>query len=101
MKKDAMFEIVREIPFDIKRVTFDGTKTKIFLFRPSEISQRFKSYDKEKNFQIWLREVERKFRPNHLRLLIDLNLRVRSRPDLKRTLLLAFDKIFYGDDPGV
>ena len=29
----------------------------------------------------------------------DLNLRIRSRPDLKKDLLLIFDNIFYGHDP--
>jgi len=32
-------------------------------------------------------------------VIIDLNLRVRSRPDLKSALLTAFDNIFYGNDP--
>lgn len=41
----------------------------------------------------------RSFRPNHLRLLLDLNLRIRSRPDLKHDLLMGFDEIFYGEDP--
>ena len=31
--------------------------------------------------------------------MIDLNLRYRSRPDLKNDLLVAFDNIFYGADP--
>lgn len=71
----------------------------IYLFRPSRLAKRFENYNVKKNYQIWLKENERLFRPNHLRVLIDLNLRVRSRPDLKEDLLLAFDKIFYGDDP--
>jgi len=31
--------------------------------------------------------------------MIDLNLRIRSRGDLKEKLLVAFDNIFYGKDP--
>ena len=31
--------------------------------------------------------------------MIDLNLRIRSKPELKKKLLLAFDNIFYGKDP--
>ncbi|MDI6895992.1 hypothetical protein [Methanocella conradii] len=56
-------------------------------------------YDLTRNFQIWLSHNYRNFKPNHLRVLIDLNLRVRARPDLKNKLLLAFDNIFYGNDP--
>jgi len=82
-----------------------GTKIKqfpnieVYIFRPSKLSKRFEGYDVEKNFQIWLREDNREFRPNHLRVMIDLNLRTRSRPDLKRELLTLFDNIFYGKDP--
>ncbi|MEM0173834.1 MAG: hypothetical protein QXI16_04945 [Sulfolobaceae archaeon] len=31
--------------------------------------------------------------------MLDLNLRARSRPDLKKELLITFDKIFYHQDP--
>jgi hypothetical protein len=100
MEHDKMFKIVKELEFDKKKIVFkDENGVEIYLFRPSKVSQRFKDYDVKKNFQIWLKEGEREFRPNHLRVFIDLNLRVRSRPDLKKQLLLAFDNIFYGSDP--
>lgn len=63
----------------------------IFVVRPVS---KFKDYDEKKNFQIFLKEGEREFRPNHLRIMIDLHLRVRSRQDLKIELLKAFDKIY-------
>ncbi len=95
-----MFECVKKLGFDMYDVVYstDGG-VEISIFRPSEPSKRFEHYDKNKNFQIWLKEGNRDFKPNHLRVLIDLNLRIRSRPDLKKQLLLAFDKIFYGEDP--
>lgn len=99
MLKAKMFKIVKELPFDDKTTIFKNGNTEVQLFRPSKLSARFKDYDIEKNFQIWLKEGEREFRPNHLRVMIDLNLRVRSRQDLKKELLLAFDNIFYGKDP--
>src|SRR3989338_4983611 len=99
MLKSDMFKIVIELPFDNKQTIFKRGNTEIQLLRPSKLSARFKAYDPKKNFQIWLKEGEREFRPNHLRVLIDLNLRVRSRPDLRKDLLLAFDNIFYGEDP--
>ncbi|MDD5435992.1 MAG: hypothetical protein PHX20_00385 [Candidatus Omnitrophica bacterium] len=99
MNKEAMFKIVKELPFDKKVTVYKGTEIDIEIFRPSKLSKRFKEYDVKKNFQIWLKEGEREFRPNHLRVMIDLNLRVRSREDLKKKLLLAFDNMFYGKDP--
>lgn len=99
MDKRAMFKIVKELPFDIRKTVYKNGDTEIQLFRPSKLSKRFENYDKSKNFQIWLKEGTREFKPNHLRVFIDLNLRVRSRPDLKEKLLVAFDNIFYGKDP--
>jgi len=101
MQKEATFKIVKDLPFDTKKVIYKKSDIELYIFRPSTLSARFKDYDKTKNFQIWLKEGEREFRPNHLRLIIDLNLRTRSRPDLKEKMLLAFDNIFYGADPDV
>lgn len=41
------------------------------------------------------------FKPNHLRILISLNLWIRNNPYLCNELSLAFDQIFYGEDPSV
>ncbi|MBI2448712.1 hypothetical protein HYV49_00265 [Candidatus Pacearchaeota archaeon] len=99
MDKQAMFKVIKEFPFDTNKVVYKKDDLEVYLFRPSKLSKRFESYDVQKNFQIWLKEEERTFRPNHLRVMIDLNLRIRSRVDLKKKLLLAFDNIFYGADP--
>lgn len=94
-----MFEIVKDLEFDNKKTIFKKGNVEIQLYRPSVLSKRFKDYDVKKNFQIWLKEGDREFKPNHMRVMIDINLRTRSRPDLKKKLLLAFDNIFYGKDP--
>jgi hypothetical protein len=99
MNKLSILAIVKKLPFDDKKTVFKDRDIEVQIFRPSILSKRFKNYDVNKNFQIWLKENDREFRPNHLRVMIDLNLRVRSRPDLKEKLLLAFDNIFYGKDP--
>ena len=92
------FEIVRNLKRGERYIFFQKGDTKIILLRPDSV---FKNYDITKNFQIFLKEGKREFRPNHLRVMIDLHLKVRSRPDLKEALLLAFDKIFYKIDPNV
>src|SRR3989344_6361465 len=100
MEYEKIFKIVKELKYDNEFfVCEDENGVKLSIFRPSKLSSRFKNYDIKKNFQIWIDDTERKFRPNHLRVMIDLNLRVRSRPDLKRKLLTIFDNIFYGKDP--
>jgi len=99
MEKGKMLEIVKKLPFNQMEIVYEQNGIKVGISRPSEVSPRFKNYDVKKNFQIWLLEGERQFKPNHLRVFIDLNLRVRVRPELKKRLLLAFDNIFYGKDP--
>jgi|SRR3989344_5922398 len=99
MNKEGMFKLIKKLPFDKKESIYKEGKTEIFLFRPSKLKKRFQNYNKEKNFQLILNDGDREFIPNHLRVFIDLNLRIRSRPELKKKLLLAFDNIFYGEDP--
>lgn len=95
-----MLKIIQELEFDQKKFLCADGNIQLFVIRPSKLPKRLKNpYDIKKNFQIWLKEGEREFRPNHLRMMIDLNLRVRSRPDLKEKLLTIFDNIFYGKDP--
>ncbi len=99
MKKKEIFQIVKDLPFDTRKSVFKSESADIFLLRPSKLAKRFEKYDVSKNFQIWLKEGSREFRPNHMRLFIDLNLRTRCKPDMKIDLLTAFDNIFYGKDP--
>ena len=100
MDKEELLEIVKNLKFDTDTNIFtDEDGTVMYIRRPSKLSKRFSAYDINKNFQIWFKTSEKAFRPNHLRLLMDLYMRGRSRPDLKRKLLLAFDNIFYGKDP--
>lgn len=99
MDKSSMLNIVKKLPFDVKQSVYKENNIEVQLFRPSSLSKRFQNYDVNKNFQIWLKEGEREFRPNHLRVMIDLNLRVRGREDLKEKILSSFDNIFYGKDP--
>jgi len=96
MEYTKAFDIIKGLKFDSNVIFFNDNKNEIHLVRPSK---QFKSYDINKNFQVFLKEDERNFRPNHLRIMIDLHLRVRSRPDLKNELLLSFDKIFHKEDP--
>ena len=100
MDYDKLFEIIKNLEFDTNRVITKTEGEEIYVLRPSKVSKRFKDYDAKKNFQIWLKEKDgQEFRPNHLRVMIDLNLRVRSRPELKKDLFVAFDNIFYHKDP--
>jgi hypothetical protein len=93
------FELVKELEYDKECTVYSEKDIIVFITRPSKLSRKFSDYDSSKNFQIWLQSGSEKFRPNHLRILIDVNLRSKSRPDLKEELLKAFDSIYYGEDP--
>ena len=99
MEKSELLEVVKDLEFDTEFVLFKDDNAKLYINRPSKVPPRFRSYDLKKNFQIWMSEGSRTFRPNHLRLLLDLNLRIRSRSELRSSLLTSFDNIFYGEDP--
>lgn len=100
MTYNRMRDIVLNLPFDTMTEVYNNEKQTILIYRPSTLSERFKKYDVNKNFQIFLKIGDDKpFRPNHLRLLIDLKLRARELPQATEELLIAFDKIFYGEEP--
>ena len=99
MEKNDMLEIVVNLTKDEHITVYESDGTLITLFRPSKLPKRMTGYDVERNFQIFLHHGERSFRPNHLRGFIDLGLRSKCRPDLKRELCKAFDLIYLGEDP--
>ncbi|MFZ3058516.1 MAG: hypothetical protein WA102_02150 [Candidatus Methanoperedens sp.] len=103
MRQQDMIDRVLNLPFEEFDVLLtDNDGVELSIFRPRKVPKRLRqNYDPNKNFQIWLKEDDDHFRPNHLRLMIDLDLRVRSRPDLQKKLLTAFDDIFYGEDPEI
>lgn len=100
MYYDDMFSIVKKLSFDTKKIVFSSETEEMYLLRPSVLPRNFSSYDPNTNIQIWLEEHGKNpFKPNHLRILIDLKLRMREHPELRCQFLEAFDKIFYGADP--
>lgn len=103
MRMEQMTQRVIDLPFEtFDTILTDNEGVEISIFRPREVPRRLRqNYDPNRNFQIWLREGNEHFKPNHLRLIIDLDLRVRSRPDLQRNLAQSFDNIFYGEDPDI
>ena len=100
MTYDELKEVILDLPFDDMIQIYNNGEQSLLVYRPSKLPARFRNYDVNTNFQIFLQiGNEKPFRPNHLRLLLDLKLRSRELPEAKETLLLAFDEIFYGGDP--
>lgn len=88
-----MKQMILDLPFDTMTKVYSNGEHSILVYRPSQLSQRFKDYDVNKNFQIFLQIGNNKpFRPNHLRLLIDLKLRSRELPQVKKNSSLHLIK---------
>ena len=95
-----LLSVAEQLPFDTMYEIYSNGVEIVTIYRPSTLPTRFKNYDVNKNFQIFLKEKNHKeFKPNHFRVLLDLKLRVREIPDSKLLLSEVFDKIFYGNDP--
>lgn len=101
MTYDQQFQLAVDLPLDKEISVYKSGSLEIFLLRPSKLKKNFEGYDPYKNFQIWLGGSVKPFKPNHLRVMIDLHLRLLSRPDLRRKLAETFDAIFFGADPEV
>ena len=101
MKYNMLLKRAESLPFDAFDTIYTYMDTSIALFRPSVLSKRFVDYDVNKNLQIWLFKEGKQFRPSHLRILLDLKLRVMNKPEAKNLLLKALDEIYYGEDPFV
>lgn len=100
MTYGEMKEIILDLPFDTMTEVYNNGEQALLVCRPSTLSKRFKNYNVNTNFQVFLRiDDDRPFRPNHLRLLLDLKLRARELPQSRKKLLTAFDNIFYGEEP--
>ena len=100
MKYTELESIISSLSLGEQKTIYSNGHQTIYIARPQKLSARFKNYDPQKNFQIWLQtDNKHAFKPNHFRLLIDLYLRVSACPASKEKLLYVFDRIFYGDDP--
>jgi len=75
----------------------------IFIHRPESIPTHLKqkaNYDPHKNFQIFLRLPGIKaFKPNHLRILLDLHLKNVSNPNNANFIFDSFEHIYNKEDP--
>jgi len=75
----------------------DGSE--IYVLRPEKPGRTKQEY-KIFNLQIFLKKPGKKeFRPNHLRLLIDLYLKKISDPEKSEYIFSVIERIFNGEDP--
>ena len=100
MKLSELIELVKELPIGSEEVIYNLNNIKFILKRPEKPGRNLKrEYAAERNIQIWIQENAHEFMPNHLRILLDLEFKLRFYPEYKEELMIAFDRLYYGDDP--
>ena len=101
MRLNELTEEIITLPLGEKKtIIIDSEGVELYVIRPETVPAKLKNkYDAGKNFQICIKQNYQDFKPNHLRVLIDLSLKVKAQPKLKERMLLAFDNIYYGSDP--
>lgn len=102
MKLEQLLDLVQKLEIGgSKRIYTTSDGTFFSIKRPEKVGKNLKNeYEVETNLQIWAEERgNAEFMPNHLRLMIDLELVRRTHPEEIQRILKAFDSVFYGEDP--
>lgn len=73
----------------------------LYVHRPEKLGRSLKrEYALHKNFQIFMKKPkEKEFKPNHLRILINLHLKKISDPKKADIIFDILERIYHGDDP--
>lgn len=84
-------------------IYFPAKDVVVFVHKPLKVPAQLKNskkYDPRKNFQIGLTKTGYKeFLPNHLRILMDLNLKNEEDSKKARVLFDAIEAVYEGEDP--
>jgi len=102
LKLEQLLDVVKKLEVGGSRTIYEISDGTFFsIRRPEKVGKNLKNdYEVETNLQIWSKELGKpEFMPNHLRLMIDLELVRRANPQDIWRLLKAFDSVFYGEDP--
>lgn len=73
----------------------------LYVHRPVKLGKSLKrEYALHKNFQIFMKKPnEKEFKPNHLRILINLHLKNISDPEKAKIIFDILEKVYHGEDP--
>lgn len=84
-------------------IYFSDKDTIVFVNKPIKVPAKLKNskkYDPKKNFQIGIaRAGIKEFLPNHLRILMDLNLKNKEDKNKAQILFDAIEAVYDGEDP--
>jgi len=102
MKYKQLLKEIKELKIGKRKEVYKEAGDKIIIFRPPKLGRSLKSkvYDIKKNFQIILKKPsEKEFLPNHLRVLIDVNHKIKSGGTNAEKFFKMVEEIYSGEDP--
>lgn len=104
MKYEELKKIIISMKLGERKVIYKTNEnTEIFVNKPTKVPSKLKNskrYDPQKNFQIGLiKKGQKEFLPNHLRIMIDLQLKKDENLDKSNILFDAIEDIYGGKDP--
>ncbi len=102
MKYQQLLEEIKNLKIGERKEIYNEEGNKIIIFRPEKLgkSLKNKNYDIKRNFQIILKKPnEKEFLPNHLRVLIEFNHKIKSDKDKGEEFYKMIEEIYAGEDP--
>jgi hypothetical protein len=104
MEYEELKKVILSMPLGERKTVYKiDDSTELFINKPLEIPAKLKRkerYDPLKNIQIGIsKKGIKEFLPNHLRILIDLNIKNREDQEKSKLLFDAIEEIYEGEDP--
>ncbi|MBI2663657.1 hypothetical protein HYX15_03970 [Candidatus Woesearchaeota archaeon] len=103
MDYKELLKIIIDLKIGENKNIYRIDNTDLWIHRPEKLGRSLKSkekYEIKTNFQIFMRGQNGKaFKPNHLRILIDLHLKLISNPNSAKKLFDILEDIYNGKDP--
>lgn len=102
MKYQQILDEINSLKVGERKEVYSQEGDKVIIFRPKTLGRTLKKkdYDPSKNFQIILKKSnEKEFLPNHLRILIEVNHKIRGDDKKAEEFFNIIEKIYSGEDP--
>ena len=102
MNFSELLKVIESVKIGNSKTIYKLDDVELYIHRPEKLgaSLKRKDYDPKKNFQIFMKTPGKKdFKPNHLRVLLDLHLKHESDPKLSERIFEVMEAVYKGEDP--
>ena len=101
MDFEKLKDLISEIKIGETKTIYKLGNVELYVHRPEKVGRSVKqTYDLKKNFQIFMKKPgHNDFKPNHLRILINLHLKKESDNKSAEKVFDILEKVYDGEDP--